>query len=74
MLCPKCRFENPDNTAFCGKCGTRFDTEVDPTKTLVTPIEELTTGSTFAGRYQIIEELGKFSFLSGIRLCTKQTI
>ena len=26
---------------------------------LETPREELTTGSTFAGRYQIIEELGK---------------
>jgi serine/threonine protein kinase len=26
---------------------------------LETPIEELTTGSTFAGKYQIIEELGK---------------
>jgi serine/threonine protein kinase/tetratricopeptide (TPR) repeat protein len=29
------------------------------TKTIETPKEELTTGSTFAGRYQIIEELGK---------------
>jgi len=29
------------------------------TETLQTPIKELTTGSTFAGRYQIIEELGK---------------
>jgi hypothetical protein len=59
MECPKCRFENPANTAFCGKCGTKFDTDVGPTKTLETPMEELTTGSTFAGRYQIIEELGK---------------
>jgi tetratricopeptide (TPR) repeat protein/tRNA A-37 threonylcarbamoyl transferase component Bud32 len=30
-----------------------------PTKTLEAPKEELSTGSTFAGRYQIIEELGK---------------
>lgn len=30
-----------------------------PTQTLQTPIRELTGGSTFAGRYQIIEELGK---------------
>jgi serine/threonine protein kinase/Tfp pilus assembly protein PilF len=30
-----------------------------PTKTLQTPVHELTAGSTFAGRYQIIEELGK---------------
>ncbi|MBW2086239.1 MAG: hypothetical protein JRI54_09500, partial [Deltaproteobacteria bacterium] len=29
------------------------------TKTLETLKEELTTGSTFAGRYQIIEELGR---------------
>jgi len=28
------------------------------TKTLQTPVHELTTGSTFAGRYQVIEELG----------------
>jgi serine/threonine protein kinase/Flp pilus assembly protein TadD len=30
-----------------------------PTQTLQSPIKELNTGSTFAGRYQIIEELGK---------------
>jgi serine/threonine protein kinase/Tfp pilus assembly protein PilF len=30
-----------------------------PTQTLEIPREELTTGSTFAGRYQIIEELGR---------------
>jgi serine/threonine-protein kinase len=29
------------------------------TETLRTPIHELATGSTFAGRYQVIEELGK---------------
>ncbi len=28
------------------------------TETLHTPVRELTTGSTFAGRYQVIEELG----------------
>ncbi len=28
------------------------------TETLQTPVHELTTGSTFAGRYQVIEELG----------------
>jgi serine/threonine protein kinase/Flp pilus assembly protein TadD len=31
----------------------------DLTKTMEAPRDELTTGSTFAGRYQIIEELGK---------------
>jgi serine/threonine protein kinase len=59
--CPKCHFENPENTRFCGKCGTPFQPpgDVAVTETLETSREELTTGSTFAGRYQIIEELGQ---------------
>ncbi|MFC2160968.1 protein kinase [Acidobacteriota bacterium] len=58
--CPKCQFDNPNDTAFCGKCGTNFDAkDVVHTKTLETPTENLTTGSIFAGRYQIIEELGR---------------
>lgn len=61
--CPECRFDNPEGTLFCGKCGTQFDSpenaEAVYTKTIETSQEELTTGSTFAGRYQIIEELGK---------------
>ena len=35
------------------------DAPYSKTETLHTPIRELTTGSTFAGRYQVIEELGK---------------
>ncbi len=61
--CPKCKTENTSDSEFCKKCGTQI---IPPeeicaplTKTLETPKEELTTGSTFAGRYQIIEELGK---------------
>ncbi len=42
MKCPKCQFENPENTSFCGKCGTNFDAEIDPTKTLEAPTEALT--------------------------------
>lgn len=57
--CPKCKSENPEETAFCGKCGTQFELEVALTKTLETPAEELTTGAMFGGRYQIIEELGR---------------
>jgi serine/threonine protein kinase/Tfp pilus assembly protein PilF len=61
--CPKCQFENPDDTFYCGKCATPLPSSknipVSQTETLQTPRKELTTGSTFAGRYQIIEELGK---------------
>jgi serine/threonine protein kinase len=59
--CPKCKSENPDNATFCADCGTQLPSikDIEVTETMETPKEELTTGSTFAGRYQIIEELGK---------------
>jgi hypothetical protein len=59
--CPKCNAENPDTKQFCGDCGTQLPSfkDIDVTETMQAPKEELTTGSTFAGRYQIIEELGK---------------
>ena len=62
MQCPKCKTDNPGESVFCAKCGTQIsETEEKPlpTQTIEVPREELTTGSTFAGRYQIIEELGK---------------
>jgi len=61
IKCPKCHFDNPDDTLYCGKCATPLPSskEIPVTETLETPTEELTTGSTFAGRYQIIEVLGK---------------
>src|SRR4030042_3594463 len=63
MKCPKCQSENADTQRFCGECGTLLDRsediQVSHTRTLETPLEELTTGSVFAGRYQIIEELGR---------------
>jgi eukaryotic-like serine/threonine-protein kinase len=64
IKCPKCGSENSDTLKFCGECGTQLippskDIRPEVTETLKTPIRELTGGSTFAGRYQIIEELGK---------------
>ncbi|MBA7494004.1 Serine/threonine-protein kinase PknD [subsurface metagenome] len=62
MQCPKCKTDNPGESVFCAKCGTQIsETEEKPlpTQTIEAPREELTTGSTFAGRYQIIEEIGK---------------
>ncbi|MGD8537941.1 MAG: protein kinase [Candidatus Aminicenantes bacterium] len=61
IKCAKCQTENPDSLKFCGECGTQLPSpeDIDVTATIEAPREELTTGSTFAGRYQIIEELGK---------------
>jgi serine/threonine protein kinase/tetratricopeptide (TPR) repeat protein len=60
--CPACRSDNPDTLKFCGECGTQLPPPQshlpDVTETLQTPVHELTTGATFAGRYQVIEELG----------------
>jgi serine/threonine protein kinase/tetratricopeptide (TPR) repeat protein len=59
--CPKCNTENPDTVKFCGECGTQLPSidDIEVTETIETPNEELTRGTTFAGRYEIIEELGK---------------
>ena len=61
--CPKCQSDNPDDTKFCGNCAAPLhpSEEIPPshTKTLETPKEELTRGTTFANRYELIEELGK---------------
>jgi len=62
MKCPKCDTENPSDSKYCKECATQLPVSEEisaPTETLETAREELSTGSTFAGRYQIIEELGK---------------
>jgi serine/threonine protein kinase/Flp pilus assembly protein TadD len=61
IKCPKCHTDNPDTQKFCGECATPLQPthEADGiTQTIEIRKEELTTGSTFADRYQIIEELG----------------
>ena len=63
MKCPKCQSDNPPETNFCGHCGSPLilleHMQSMPTQTLLTSLRDLMIGSTFAGRYQIIEELGK---------------
>ncbi|MBM3285034.1 MAG: tetratricopeptide repeat protein, partial [Candidatus Aminicenantes bacterium] len=65
MKCPKCHASNPEDTLFCGRCGAQLGirqqeaaSAVSRTETMQTPLRELATGVLFAGRYQIIEELG----------------
>jgi len=63
MKCPKCQTENAETSLFCAGCGAKLDAARElslfQTETLQTSLKELTTGSMFAGRYQVIEELGK---------------
>ena len=63
MKCPQCHSDNPKDTSYCGKCGTKLvrpeDVLISQTKTSETPLKVLTKGSLFAGKYKVIEELGR---------------
>jgi serine/threonine protein kinase/Tfp pilus assembly protein PilF len=63
LKCPECETENPSDSRFCKACASplhdREDAVPSHTKTLEIPAKELRRGSIFAGRYEIIEELGK---------------
>jgi len=68
MKCPQCAHENPADTKFCGNCAaplSRTDKQAEaerpanPTETMATIVTELRSGTTFAGRFEVIEELGK---------------
>jgi predicted esterase/predicted Ser/Thr protein kinase len=63
MKCPKCQFDNPDATNFCGKCGAPLTADArmadSLTKTLSTPLPVILKDSLIAGKYRIIEEIGR---------------
>jgi len=63
VKCPTCNTDNPDTQQFCGNCGTHLTSseDIQPsfTKTLETPVTRFAIGSIFAGRYEILDELGK---------------
>jgi len=63
MKCPKCTIENPAESRFCSNCGSPLhpSEEISDsyTKTLQIPIKGLTRGTTFAKRFEVMEELGK---------------
>jgi len=61
IKCPECQTANTSDSQFCKKCATPLPSSggVFYTKTLETPIRRLKIGSIFAGRYKILEELGK---------------
>ena len=63
VKCPKCQAENPETKQFCGDCGTKLssleEVPFSDTKTLRSPLKTLVKGSTLAGKYSIIEPIGK---------------
>lgn len=63
IKCPKCHFDNPETQKFCGDCGTKLssleDIPFSQTKTLRSPLKTLEKGSTLAGKYSVIEPIGK---------------
>jgi TolB-like protein/Tfp pilus assembly protein PilF len=63
MKCSKCQFDNPDATNFCGKCGVPLTADARSadslTKTLATPLPVIAKDKLIAGKYRIVEEIGR---------------
>ncbi len=56
MKCPKCLSDNSDSQRFCNECGTRL---TESPENPPAPGGGLSTGSFFASRFRIIEEIGR---------------
>jgi formylglycine-generating enzyme required for sulfatase activity/cephalosporin-C deacetylase-like acetyl esterase/predicted Ser/Thr protein kinase len=61
MKCPQCGSNNTSDSRFCKSCAAPLAGPGAPnlTETVRAPAKELISGSIFAGRYQVIEELGR---------------
>ena len=61
--CPKCHFDNPTDTNFCGNCGSSLSQSskaaISHTMTQETPDSKFAQGSILAGHLEIIEKLGE---------------
>ncbi|MDW3226944.1 MAG: serine/threonine protein kinase [Acidobacteriota bacterium] len=65
-ICPACRAENAASSRFCGSCatplqdtGAPLEAAPDGPRTVRASTVELARGNRLAGRYEIIEELGR---------------
>lgn len=63
MECPECQTENPSGSKFCRECaaplpGHPETARVSVTRTFRTGRDDLNRGALFAGRYEIVKELG----------------
>ena len=61
--CPKCHAENKDDSKFCSSCAASLSPAgpdgVSVTKTLVPPSPTISKDALIAGKYKIIEEIGR---------------
>jgi len=58
IKCPKCQFDNPEDSKFCKECGTQLKSVHAETRTLRTPAKESTIGEVISDKYKLLEELG----------------
>ncbi|MCJ7485939.1 MAG: protein kinase [Candidatus Aminicenantes bacterium] len=63
MECPNCHVENKDDSRFCSNCATPLNLEetlpASLTQTLATPLPVVSMGALIAGKYKIVEEIGR---------------
>ncbi len=63
VKCPKCQFENPDDTIYCGKCAVPLadarEMAISKTITIQQPTKFISKGNILAGKYRIQEPIGK---------------
>jgi serine/threonine protein kinase/tetratricopeptide (TPR) repeat protein len=59
--CPQCHADNPRDSQFCGRCGTRISSleGLSLTRTITPFPAAVAKGESFAERYEILDELGR---------------
>ena len=63
MECPNCHAQNKEDSRFCSQCATPLSVAGPEgpslTKTLATPLPAVKPGTLIAGKYKIVEEIGR---------------
>lgn len=63
MKCPECQTDNPSDSKYCKECAAPLfsskDTHAPETQTFRAPIRDVNVGEVIAGKYKLLEELGR---------------